>query len=53
MKRDDCFLVFDGNGDIGASADRPDGLFDCLGVEPVRRQLRPQSSFLPSKSDGF
>jgi glycogen debranching enzyme len=29
MKRDDCFLVFDSHGDIGASAGGPDGLFNC------------------------
>jgi glycogen debranching enzyme len=29
MKHDDCFLVFDSHGDIGASPDGPDGLFNC------------------------
>ncbi len=29
MKRDDCFLVFDSHGDIGASPGGPDGLFNC------------------------
>jgi glycogen debranching enzyme len=29
MKRDDCFLVFDSYGDIGASPGAPDGLFNC------------------------
>ena len=66
MKRDDCFLVFDSHGDIGASPSRPDGLFNCdtlplafrvadqrtpappPGVEPLRRQLRPQCG--PHKS---
>jgi glycogen debranching enzyme len=28
MKRDDCFLVFDSHGDIGASPGGPDGLFN-------------------------
>jgi glycogen debranching enzyme len=27
MKQDDCFLVFDSDGDIGASPGGPDGLF--------------------------
>ena len=27
MKQDDCFMVFDSHGDIGASAGGPDGLF--------------------------
>ena len=29
MKQDDCFLVFDSHGDIGASPGGPDGLFYC------------------------
>jgi hypothetical protein len=29
MKRDDCFLVFDSHGDIGASPGGPDGRFNC------------------------
>jgi N-terminal domain of (some) glycogen debranching enzymes/Trehalose-phosphatase len=29
MKHDDCFLVFDSHGDIGASLGGPDGLFNC------------------------
>jgi glycogen debranching enzyme len=29
MKHDDCFLVFDSHGDIGASSGGPDGLFKC------------------------
>ena len=29
MKHDDCFLVFDSHGDIGASPGGPDGLFNC------------------------
>jgi N-terminal domain of (some) glycogen debranching enzymes len=29
MKRDDCFLVFDSHGDIGASPGGPDGPFNC------------------------
>src|SRR5436305_13395350 len=29
MKHDDCFLVFDSHGDIGASPGGPDGLFKC------------------------
>jgi glycogen debranching enzyme len=29
MKHDDCFLVFDSHGDIGASSGSPDGLFKC------------------------
>ena len=28
MKRDDCFLLFDSHGDIGASPGGPDGLFN-------------------------
>src|SRR5271168_986593 len=28
MKQDDCFLVFDSHGDIGASPGGPDGLFN-------------------------
>jgi hypothetical protein len=27
MKQDDCFIVFDSHGDIGASPGGPDGLF--------------------------
>jgi glycogen debranching enzyme len=29
MKHDDCFLVLDSHGDIGASLGGPDGLFNC------------------------
>src|SRR5215468_1584308 len=29
MKHDDCFLVLDSHGDIGASPGGPDGLFSC------------------------
>ena len=29
MKQDDCFMVFDSHGDIGASPGGPDGLFSC------------------------
>jgi hypothetical protein len=29
MKHDDCFLVSDSHGDIGASLGGPDGLFNC------------------------
>src|ERR1700722_195173 len=29
MKHDDCLLVFDSHGDIGASSGGPDGLFKC------------------------
>src|SRR5271155_3671212 len=29
MKQDDCFMVFDSHGDIGASPGAPDGLFYC------------------------
>jgi hypothetical protein len=56
MKHDDCFLVLDSYGDIGASLGGPDGLFNydtrylshfelpapTAGVKPLRRQLRPQ-----------
>jgi N-terminal domain of (some) glycogen debranching enzymes len=29
LKHADTFAVFDSHGDMGASADGPDGLFDC------------------------